>query len=96
MWQTCPGCASWRCGYRAGRIDAYFPEIGPLVADCQYNDCSHLDDPGCAYTRRWMTDECRRNGYESYLRMRFGDDLDEMFVEEEDAGEGFSDGGSYE
>ncbi len=64
-------------------LDAYFPEIGPLVADCQYNDCSHLDDPGCAVHKAVDDGRVSPERYESYLRMRFGDDLDEMYADEE-------------
>jgi len=70
-------------------LDAYFPEIAPLVADCQYNDCRHLDDPGCAVHLAVDDGRVSPERYESYLRMRFGDDLEEMFVDEvEDMGEG--------
>ncbi len=35
-------------GYRTREeLDAYFPEIRPLVDQCQFNDCSHLSEPGC-------------------------------------------------
>lgn len=33
-------------------LDAYFKEIAPLVPDCQFNDCSHSHEPGCAVERR--------------------------------------------
>ena len=29
-------------------LDGYFPEIRPLVADCRFNDCTHVKEPGCA------------------------------------------------
>jgi ribosome biogenesis GTPase / thiamine phosphate phosphatase len=58
-------------------LDAYFPEIGALVGDCQFNDCTHLHEPGCAVllaTTQGRIDPAR---YQSYLRMRFGEDLEE-------------------
>ena len=29
-------------------LDGYFPELRDLVSTCQYNDCSHQNEPGCA------------------------------------------------
>jgi ribosome biogenesis GTPase len=29
-------------------LDGYFPEIRGLVADCRFNDCSHINEPDCA------------------------------------------------
>ena len=29
-------------------MDAYFPELAPLVAECQFSDCTHIHEPGCA------------------------------------------------
>jgi ribosome biogenesis GTPase / thiamine phosphate phosphatase len=58
-------------------LDAYFPEISALVGDCQFNDCTHQHEPGCAVllaTTQGRIDPAR---YQSYLRMRFGEDLEE-------------------
>jgi ribosome biogenesis GTPase len=53
-------------------MDAYFPELAPLVAECQFNDCTHTHEPGCAV--RAAVDEGRVHPerYESYLRLRAG------------------------
>ncbi len=29
-------------------IDGYFPELRPLVEVCQFSDCTHVHEPGCA------------------------------------------------
>ena len=29
-------------------LDGYFPELAPLVSACQFNDCNHKTEPGCA------------------------------------------------
>jgi ribosome biogenesis GTPase len=29
-------------------LDGYFPEMRALVAHCQFSDCTHLHEPGCA------------------------------------------------
>ena len=49
-----------------------FPEIRPLVADCRFNDCTHVHEPGCAV--RMAVEQGRLNParYDSYIRLRFG------------------------
>ncbi len=32
----------------AEELDGYFPEMHRLVADCQFNNCTHVHEPGCA------------------------------------------------
>ena len=29
-------------------LDAYFVDIQPYVAQCEFNDCTHVHEPGCA------------------------------------------------
>lgn len=57
-------------------LDGYFPEIRSRVADCQFNDCMHLDDPGCAVRAAVEAGKIHPDRYESYLRMRLGDELE--------------------
>ncbi len=58
-------------------LDAYFPEIGALVGDCQFNDCTHLHEPGCAVLMAATQGRIDPARYQSYLRMRFGEELGE-------------------
>ncbi len=53
-------------------VDAYFPEIAPLVAHCQFSDCTHQHEPGCAVLAALEKGEISRQRYESYVRMRSG------------------------
>jgi ribosome biogenesis GTPase len=53
-------------------LDGYFPELRGLVADCQFNDCTHRDEPGCAVLRAVEEGRVDPERYESYLRLRFG------------------------
>jgi len=55
-------------------IDGYFPEIAPLVPDCQYSDCTHYDEPGCAVISAVDLGKVNPARYDSYLRLRFGED----------------------
>ncbi len=54
-------------------LDGYFPELRELVADCQYNDCTHQNEVGCAVRRAVENGTVHPERYVSYLRMRFGD-----------------------
>ena len=54
-------------------LDGYFPELRDLVSECQYNDCTHLNTPGCAVIAAVKEGKVSRERYESYLRLRAGD-----------------------
>ncbi len=51
-------------------IDGYFREIAPLVAQCQFNDCAHRHEPGCAVRAAVARGEIHPRRYQSYLRLR--------------------------
>lgn len=55
-------------------LDGYFREIAPLVAECQFNDCTHQNEPGCAVIAAVEKGLVRPERYESYLRLRFGEE----------------------
>ncbi len=55
-------------------LDGYFPEISPLVAQCQFSDCTHLHEPGCAVIEAVENGEIHPQRYDSYLRLRFGEE----------------------
>ncbi len=55
-------------------LDAYFIELRDLVPECQFNDCTHTHEPGCAVRQAVEAGEVHPERYASYLRMRFGDD----------------------
>jgi ribosome biogenesis GTPase len=52
-------------------LDGYFPELRDLVAECQFNNCTHRVEPGCAVHRAVDEGRVSQARYESYLRMRF-------------------------
>lgn len=54
-------------------LDGYFPELRDLVSDCQFNDCTHRNEPGCAVTRAVEEGRVDPARYESYLRLRYGE-----------------------
>jgi ribosome biogenesis GTPase len=53
-------------------MDAYFPELAPLVEDCQFSDCSHIHEPGCAVLTALAAGTVSQARYESYLRLKAG------------------------
>ena len=53
-------------------LDAYFREIAPLVPNCQFNDCTHSHEPGCAVRKAAENGQIDPRRYDSYLRLRFG------------------------
>ncbi|MBT3239942.1 MAG: ribosome small subunit-dependent GTPase A [Chloroflexi bacterium] len=55
-------------------LDAYFPEIRPLVPDCQFSSCTHIQEPGCAVLEALEKGSIHPERYESYVRLRYGDD----------------------
>ncbi len=54
-------------------LDGYFPELRDLVKHCQFNDCAHYEEPGCAVIKAVEEGKVSEERYESYLRMRAGD-----------------------
>lgn len=57
-------------------LDGYFPELRELVSACQFNDCTHRNEPGCAVRQAVEAGEISPARYESYLRMRYGDEVE--------------------
>lgn len=53
-------------------MDAYFPELRHLVAHCQFSDCTHIHEPGCAVRAALNEGKIHSERYDSYLRLRAG------------------------
>ena len=53
-------------------LDGYFPEMRQLVAGCQFSDCTHVHEPGCAVQAALTRGEIHPERYASYVRMRLG------------------------
>lgn len=50
-------------------LDAYFPEMRDLVAQCEFSDCMHVHEPGCAIITAVEEGDIAPERYDSYLRM---------------------------
>jgi ribosome biogenesis GTPase len=57
----------------AEELDGYFPEMLRLVEHCQFNNCTHVHEPGCAILAAVEAGQIHPDRYQSYLRMRFGE-----------------------
>jgi ribosome biogenesis GTPase / thiamine phosphate phosphatase len=57
-------------------LDGYFPELRDLVQECFYSDCTHLNTPGCAVLTAVNEGRVHPERYQSYLRLRFGDEYE--------------------
>jgi ribosome biogenesis GTPase len=60
---------------RPEELDGYFPELRGLVAGCQFSDCTHVHEPGCAVLAALARGEVHPERYASYVRMRLGQDI---------------------
>ena len=58
----------------AWEISHYFPEIFKISAKCQYNNCSHTHEPGCAVKTAVENNEIAQFRYISYLGLLESDD----------------------
>jgi ribosome biogenesis GTPase len=54
-------------------LDGYFPELRGLVENCQFSNCSHVSEPGCAVKQAVESGKVNSQRYDSYIRLRLGD-----------------------
>ncbi len=54
-------------------LDGYFVEIRNLVSQCEFSDCTHIHEPGCAVRQAVENGQISSSRYESYCRLRAGD-----------------------
>lgn len=65
-----PGVKELRLwGVKPAELALYYPELEPLHGQCQFGDCSHLHEPGCAVRAAVDTGEVAAARYEGYRRM---------------------------
>ena len=46
-----------------------FPDFGAYIGKCQFHDCSHRKEPGCAVTAALAAGDLEPTRYDSYLRL---------------------------
>jgi ribosome biogenesis GTPase len=48
-------------------LSHYFPEMRAVMNDCQFNDCMHINEPGCAVKKEVFKGGIHEERYVSYL-----------------------------
>ena len=61
-------------GIDTENLEHYFPEMEPYLGNCQYNDCSHLGEPGCAVIKAVDAGTISPVRYRSYVALRTASD----------------------
>ena len=46
-----------------------FPDFGDFLGKCQFHDCTHRKEPGCAVTAAVESGKIEKTRYDSYLRL---------------------------
>ena len=46
-----------------------FPDFSRYLGECQFRDCTHRKEPGCAVTAALQTGDIEQTRYDSYLRL---------------------------
>lgn len=50
-------------------LSGYFPEMRLLLNDCQFNNCLHINEPGCAIKEAVQSGAVHENRYVSYVNI---------------------------
>jgi ribosome biogenesis GTPase len=48
-------------------LSHYFSEMKPLIQDCQFNNCQHYNEPGCAVKKAVQEGGIHEDRFVSYL-----------------------------
>lgn len=52
----------------------FFPEMRALMHDCKFNNCVHINEPGCAVLKALEEGDLEPTRYDSYQSIYFGND----------------------
>ena len=55
-------------------LNHFFPEMRARMNDCRFNNCRHINEPGCAVLEALEEGEIELSRYESYLSIYNGND----------------------
>ncbi|SFC36518.1 ribosome biogenesis GTPase [Parapedobacter composti] len=55
-------------------LSHFFPEMRALMHECRFNDCRHINEPGCAVLAALEEGDIAPSRYESYLSIYHGND----------------------
>lgn len=65
-----PGIRELQLWAEGADVDAAFDDIAGLATGCQFSDCSHLHEPGCAVLRSVANGRLDQARYHSFLKLR--------------------------
>ncbi len=66
-----PGIRSYAIwDVQAEELDGYYREMAPLVRKCEFSDCTHTHEPGCAVIKAVEQGRVSEQRYDSYCRLR--------------------------
>jgi ribosome biogenesis GTPase len=55
-------------------LSHFFPEMRERMNQCRFNNCRHINEPGCAVLEALENGEIELSRYESYLSIYHGND----------------------
>ena len=56
-------------GIERAEVSGYFPEMKERLQDCQFNNCLHINEPGCAIKQAVIDSEIDEDRYVSYYNI---------------------------
>lgn len=56
-------------------VSHYFKEMKALIGQCKFNDCQHVNEPGCMVIKAVMDGNIREERYASYLSILNNEDI---------------------
>lgn len=56
-------------------LSHYFPEMRALLNDCRFNNCQHVNEPGCAVLKALQEGKLDEERYRNYLSMLRNEDI---------------------
>ena len=56
-------------GVEKNELSGYFPEMRERINQCQFNNCTHINEPGCAIKEAVINGEIDEDRYVSYFNM---------------------------
>ncbi|MDR9488074.1 ribosome small subunit-dependent GTPase A [Salibacter sp.] len=60
-------------------LSHYFPEMRERIQDCKFNNCMHINEPGCAIKKAVEEGEIAGRRYDNYIEMLNDDSFQKQF-----------------
>jgi ribosome biogenesis GTPase len=61
--------------FHKDELTHYFPEMFALLSECQFYNCTHHHEPGCAVKQGLINGSISLSRYQNYISMLTGEDL---------------------